>query len=182
MRREFNRLIGTAAALIVSSIAAHAQTPSAAAKSTPDCIVAATPAEVRASLIKHAPSLDLSAAMSQQQAMAVAEACHLPATGGDAQLIADTLRAKTLMVWSSRRLKSQYGVTEEGLLAGLHNLAPETRKDFSTAFSDGFRPTDKSYDDVAAMARGLKLDSEEPMLLVFDYVAGHAVWARLRKL
>ncbi|NEX91911.1 hypothetical protein [Caulobacter sp. 17J65-9] len=174
--------LGCALVLASAGTAANAADGAAPAKATSvaDCVWAATPDKVRSALLARRPVAAIGDAVSAEQAEALARACQLPLTGDSAVLVADTLLAHSMKTWSVDRLKT-YGVSEAALLDAWRRLKPETRKAFSHAFSRGFSPPNAAYDDLgAAIHDTLRLNGEEPELLVFDFVAAQSVLERLQ--
>ncbi len=144
------------------------------------CVWAATPQPTRAALIAMVArsSLQISDAVSLEQAQGIATACHLPMTGDSARLIAVSLRANALMTYGAEGLKA-HGASDAALEAAWDRVSPATRLTFAGAFSEGFRPSEAQLDELGAAGGSLKLDSDVAKAMFFDFILGRAVLARL---
>lgn len=164
-------------ALLASAPASGAGSQQAKAS---DCVWAATPESLRTGLANQfaAGSLSLKI-VTPEQAEAVAEACHLPATKDGVELMADSLRGHTVMDFALAGFAA-HKVPASRLTDAWERLRPDTRETFSRAFSSDFKAPDAANDDVAAVAQKSGLDGGGGLsVLFFDYVCARAVLQRL---
>jgi hypothetical protein len=149
--------------------------PAASAKPAA-CIWAATSDNTRAAMLARAPSLDaILGPISDDQATGLAAKCGLPAGMASMVKVGQVLRARTLIDWATAQLASKYMIDPAALDAQWPSLPAVTKREFATAFTPAFKPSDAAYDGLDALRDKLKLSGDDATVVLFNYAAGRAV-------
>lgn len=195
MRRFLPALI-CAATLLGGSAAAAPATPHAAppAVSTAvlrappgagDCIWAAVPQDVR-DAVAAAQTIDVVAEAIKELGsdhagqLALAEHCGVRQAGADpAQVVQRAIEAKTMDIWTTRQLKTAYGVSDDQLSQAWAQVSVRDRTAFARWFGAGFNTPDAGTDRVRTLMGGLGLTGDDAASLVIYYAGARAAFERL---
>jgi hypothetical protein len=180
-------LAGMLGLVLVQPAAAQTSKPARTAKAAPSakakpsakpaaCIWAATTDNTRAAMLARAPSLDaILAPINDDQAAGLAAKCGLPAGMASMVKVGQVLRAHTLIDWAATALASDYKVDQAVLDAQWPSLSAVTKREFATAFTPAFKPSDAAYDGLDVLRGKLKLSDDDAGVILFDYAAARAV-------
>jgi hypothetical protein len=140
-----------------------------------DCVWAAAAPPMRAAMIAAAPNPQgILNAITDDEALALASACHLPDNGDSAVLVVSSLRAHVLIAWAKAQFKGAQAISDAALDAAWARLPPETRSALAGGLEPGFRPPDSLTADMEAMARDLKVTTDDGKFALFAYGVGRA--------
>jgi hypothetical protein len=140
------------------------------------CIWAATTDNTRAAMLARAPSLDaILGPITDDQAAGYAAKCGLPAGMASMVEVGQVLRARTLIDWATAELASRFMIDQAMLDAQWSGLAAVTKREFATAFTPAFMPSDAAYAGLDALRNKLKLSGDDATLVLSDYAAARAV-------
>jgi hypothetical protein len=178
-------MIAKTAALALAAVLAAPQSSLAqssppesrpASSATPaDCVWAATTPAMRDAMLAAAPNPQaILNAITDEDAVGLANACRLPDDGDSAFLVVTALRGHVLIDWAKDQLKGPPALDEAALDAGWARLPAATRELLAAGLQAGFRPPDSVAIDLDALARALRIQSDDGKFALFAYAVGRA--------